>query len=283
MFKNLSPGTIGVKANLTESIALAKKYGFQGVDFSVTEAQALADQQGIEAVQQLFAEAGIVPGAFGFPVEFRRDAATWEAGLQALPKQAKLAQKLGCLRTATWIMPASDEMDFWTYFNHLTQRLRPAAQILQEYGISVGLEFIGPKTLRDPRKHTFIHTMDGMLTFCGHIGTGNMGLLLDIYHLYTSHGHIDDIGKTLRKEDVVVVHLNDSQPGPIDELQDLVRALPMETGVLDVAGFLRAVRDLGYDGPVTIEPFSKRLNAMAADDAVRETGAAMDKSWQAAV
>ena len=69
MFKNLSPGTIGVKANLAESITLAKKYGFQGVDFSVVEAQALADQQGIEAVQQLFAEAGVVPGAFGFPVD----------------------------------------------------------------------------------------------------------------------------------------------------------------------------------------------------------------------
>ena len=56
----------------------------------------------------------------------------------------------------------------------------------------------------------------------------------------------------------------------------------METGVLDVAGFLQAVNALGYDGPVTIEPFSKKLREMSADDAVRETAAAMDKSWQAA-
>lgn len=282
MYKNLGPGAIGVKANLPESIALAKKYGFKGVEFSISEAQQIADTQGFAALQALFAENGIKPGHWGFPVEFRKDVATWEAGLKALPKQAELAHKLGCLRTATWIMPASDEMDFWTYFNHLTQRLRPAAQILQEYGIRIGLEFIGPKTLRNPRKYSFIHTMDGMLAFCGHVGTGNMGLLLDVYHLYTSHGQVDDIGKLLRKEDVVVVHLNDSQPGPIDELEDLVRALPMETGILDVAGFLQAVKALGYDGPVTIEPFSKRLREMSADDAVRETAAAMDKSWQAA-
>src|SRR6476661_978712 len=106
MYKNLGPGAIGVKANLPESIALAKKYGFRGVEFSITEAQALAAQQGVDAVQQLFADAGVVPGSFGFPVEFRKDVTTWEAGLQALPKQAELAQKLGCLRTATSIMPA---------------------------------------------------------------------------------------------------------------------------------------------------------------------------------
>ena len=41
---------------------------------------------------------------------------------------------------------------------------------------------------------------------------------------------------------------------------------------------------MGYDGPVTTEPFSARINAIAAEDplaAAREVSAAMDKLWQA--
>ncbi|MCX6047898.1 MAG: sugar phosphate isomerase/epimerase [Chloroflexi bacterium] len=282
MFKNLGPGAIGVKANLPESIALAKKYGFKGVEFSISEAQQIAEAQGFDALRALFQENNILPGHWGFPVNFRGDESTWQAGLKALPKQAELAKQLNCLRTATWIMPADNELDFFANFNFHVTRLRPAAEILKDYGCSLGLEFVGPKTVRNPRQHNFVHSLDGMLGLCAAIGTGNMGLLLDIYHLYTSHGTIDDIRKGLRKEDIVVVHLNDSQPGEIDELEDLTRALPCETGVMDVASFLQAVDELGYDGPVTIEPFSKALREMTADDAVRATGAAMDKAWQVA-
>lgn len=282
MYKNLGPGAIGVKANLPESIVLAKKYGFQGVEFSIAEAQQIANSQGLDALRNLFQQNNVRPGHWGFPVNFRADEAAWQEGLKALPKQAELARQLGCLRTATWIMPASDEREFADNFNFHVTRLRPAAEILKEYGCSLGLEFVGPKTVRNPRKYGFVHSLDGMLAMNAAIGTGNMGLLLDIYHLYTSHGTLDDVRKFLRKEDIVVVHLNDAQPGVIDELEDLVRALPGETGVMDVAGFLRTVHELGYDGPVTIEPFSKRLREMSADDAVRETGAAMDRSWQVA-
>ena len=65
-------------------------------------------------------------------------------------------------------------------------RLRPAAQILADKGISLGLEFLGPKTLRDGKPFEFIHTIEGMLELCDAIGTGNVGLLLDAWHWYTS-------------------------------------------------------------------------------------------------
>ena len=41
------------------------------------------------------------------------------------------------------------------------------------------------------------------------IGTGNVGLLLDAWHLYTGGGSIDDLDKITAK-DVVVVHVNDA-------------------------------------------------------------------------
>ena len=41
-------------------------------------------------------------------------------------------------------------------------------------------------------------------------------------------------------------------------------ALPGETGVIDLRGFLQALDRLKYSGPVMVEPFSERVNAMSS-------------------
>lgn len=280
MFRNLSAGAIGIKADLAHTIELAARHGFAGIDFSIDEAQRLATSHGVDHLRSLFNNAGVRPGCFGFPVEFRKDDAAWRQGMAALPDQARLAAQLGCLRTATWIMPCDDDLTFAAYFSRLTSRIRPAAEILAEHGISLGMEFIGPKTLRMTRKYSFVYTMDAMLAVAASIGTGNVGLLLDIWHLYTSHGDIDDV-KRLDKGDVVVVHVNDAPPGiHVDEQMDQVRALPAATGVLDLTGFLQALRHIGYDGPVTAEPFDKALAALPADVSAAKTAASLQTIWQ---
>jgi len=114
------------------------------------------------------------------------------------------------------------------------------------------------------------------------IGLGNVGLLLDAWHWYTSGGTTDQI-RGLSDADVVYVHINDAPAGiAVDQQIDAVRALPGETGVIDLTGFLQALRDISYRGPVTPEPFSARLNALAPDDAARETGEALLQVWRQA-
>jgi sugar phosphate isomerase/epimerase len=282
MYPNLSAGAIGVRAPLVETIAFARAAGFAGIDFSISEAQDLAASHDVDYVRELFESAGVRPGSFGFPVEYRKDEAAWREGLAALPKQAELAAQLGCTRTATWILPGSDDRDFGENFRFHVERLGAAARILADYGCRMGMEFIGPKTLRSQFRHRFIYTMEGMLAMAAAMDTGNVGLLLDIWHLYTSHGTTDQILE-LGNEDVVVVHVNDAPPGiPVDEQMDQVRALPGETGVLDLAGFLQALVAIGYDGPVTAEPFSQRVRAMPAGDAVAATAESLRQIWRSA-
>ncbi|MEN6549773.1 MAG: sugar phosphate isomerase/epimerase, partial [Armatimonadia bacterium] len=111
------------------------------------------------------------------------------------------------------------------------------------------------------KKFEFIHTMEQMLELCSCLGQ-NAGLLLDAWHWYTSGGTLAQL-KKLTNENVVYVHINDAPPDiALDDQVDSVRALPGETGVINLTGFLQVLRDIGYDGPVTPEPFSARLNAM---------------------
>lgn len=281
MFKNLSPGAIGIRnITLAESIQLAQKTGFAGIDFNIREAATLADEKGVAEVAGLFAEAGVKPGQWGLPVAWNKD--EWQQDLADLPRLAELGRQLGCLRTATWVIPNSETRPFAENFAWHVERFRPIAEVLKAYGVRLGLEFIGPQTLRTADKHAFIYNMAGMFELIEAIGTGNVGLLLDAYHLYTSGDSLDALER-LTNAEIVTVHVNDAPEGlQLHEYLDQDRRLPMETEVMDLPGFMKKLTRIGYDGPVTPEPFSKRVNAISDPlEAAQLTANYMDKLWQA--
>lgn len=266
MFTCLSPGAIGVRAtNLKEAIEAARIGGFEGVEFNPHEVADLVEKQGADYVKSLFAHADVRPGAFGLPVEWRGDIAKWQEGLADLPRVCSAAVAIGCNRTATWVPPASNTLPFEENWRFHVERFGPIAKILADVGCYLGLEFIGPLTSRRDYLYPFIYTMHKMLELAHEIGP-NVGLLLDSWHWYTSNGTVEDIER-LHKEEVVYVHINDAPAGiPRDEQIDNQRALPGETGVIDITGFLRALHRIGYDGPVTPEPFKAALSLLSSDE-----------------
>ncbi|NLT74234.1 MAG: sugar phosphate isomerase/epimerase [Chloroflexi bacterium] len=283
MYKNLSPGAIGIRnCSLEQAIALAAQSGFGGIDVSIQEVAALATDRGLEYVKALFSSAGVLPGQWNMPVRWQADEETWRQDLAMLPQHAALAKTIGCTRSTTWCPPGSDERDYAENLAWHLARFRPIAQILADNGSSFGIEFIGPKTSRSRRKYEFIYTLEGMMDLASQIGTGNVGLLLDAWHLYTSGGSVEDLDQ-ISAEDIVTVHVNDAPEGlALEEQVDNDRRLPMETGVIDLPGFMGKLSAMGYDGPVTPEPFSKRINAI--DDpveAARLAAVYMDKLWKA--
>jgi sugar phosphate isomerase/epimerase len=279
MYATIGPEALGIRGlSLSEAIAVAHDAGFAGLAFDSRAAARAVDEQGLAAVQEKFGQAGVKPALWNLPVAWRDDD-RWQADLRELPRLAATARELGATRTATYMPSGSDERPFRENFNWHVARLRPIAEVLRDEGCRFGIEFIGPRTYRAAFRHEFIHSLDGVMELNAAIGTGNVGLLLDSWHLYTSGGTIAEMER-LTNDDVVVVHVNDAPAGIApDEQIDTVRTLPMETGVIDLVGFMRALRKMGYDGPVMPEPFSQRLNDLAATDpeaAAREAARSMD-------
>jgi len=282
MFKGLSPGAISVHpSTLDEALAAAKTGGFGGVEFSPSQIADMIDSQGADAVRAKFADAGIQPAGWGLPTDWRGAEEKWQEGLADLPRLAQAAAAVGGTRVSTWVMPCSNDRPFEENYNFHVARFAPIARILGDHGVSLGLEFIGPKTLWASQQHEFIHTLPEMLGLGRDIGP-NVGLLLDCWHWHTSHGTVEDLN-ALRPEQVVYVHVNDAPAGvPTDEQRDNVRALPGATGVIDIAGFLQALQGIGYDGPVVPEPFVD-LSGLPSDEArLQKVGAAMDNIWKKA-
>jgi len=281
MFQTLNTGAIGVNVTgLQDAISAARLGGFAGVEFRASEVADLIDQHGAAHVNALFTTAGVRPAAWAHGIQWQRDESAWQTGLQGLPRLAAAAAAIGCHRAFQVLPPFSDDLPFDDFWRFCVARLQPIAAILAEHGCSLGLEFIGPATLRAGKQYPFIHTAPAALEFAAAVGP-NVGLLLDCYHWYTSHGTLAEL-RAIRREQIVHVHINDAPAGiPVDEQQDLVRELPGETGVIDIGGFLGAVRDMGYDGPVTVEPFKRELQDLPSDAArLVVVKASMDAVWK---
>jgi len=273
MFPSFNPGHVGIKVTLDEGIPMAKRHGFVGYDFPMVEAEAWAKQRSAAALCDLFASNDVRIGCWNLPFRAMGDEADYQKGIAALTGQAKLAQTMGALRTAMWIIPSSDSLTFRENFDLHVARYRPISKILGDFGIRIGLEFIGPKKSRGG-KHEFVHDLSGMLELCSAIGPG-VGLLLDSWHWYTSGGTVAELEK-LTGDQLVHIHINDAPAGVDREEQiDNQRRLPGATGVIDITGFLRAIARTQYDGPITAEPFDKTINALPAEEAAQANARAV--------
>ena len=274
MFSTLSPGAVGISGSPAEILGVAKAAGFGGVE--------LLGGLPPSALRELYAQHGLRVGALGLPVEFRKDQATYEKGLAGLRAVAQAAAEVGCTRCATWLLPFSEALPYVENFRLHVDRLRPAAAILGEFGLRLGLEYVGPQTLRQGRRYEFVHTLPQLLELCGAIGTGNVGLLLDSWHWYTAQETVADLVR-LDNRLVVQVHVNDAPVGlAVDQQQDGVRELPGATGVIDIGGFLKSLAAMGYDGPITPEPFCKALRELPREAIAAKVAAAQQRIWQVA-
>ncbi|MDP6125933.1 MAG: sugar phosphate isomerase/epimerase family protein [Candidatus Latescibacteria bacterium] len=278
MFANLSTGSIGVSATLEEIIQLAAAIGYGGVDINLDE----AEEFGLGRTKGLLRENNLKLGGWGLPVEFRQDEDTFKDTLAELPQKASIAHELGLTRCNTWVPSGSNERTYQEQFDLLANRFCHCAEILWDHGCYLGLEFLGPKTILAGFKHEGISNMADMLKLCSAAGTGNLGLLLDCWHWYTSGGTIAEI-EALDPQQVVYVHVNDAPVGiPIEEHIDNERALPMETGVIDLPAFLKALNKIGYDGPITAEPLVPGLADMEPQVACQTIADCLKKGWDAA-
>ncbi len=275
---SLNPGAIGVKATLDELISYAADFRFEALSPPVSEVANLSEAQR-DAVLERMQQHNLRWGSAGLPVEFRKDHATYKAGLDALPETAAQLQKAGVARVNTWIMPRHDTLTYRENFVLHARRLRQIGKILGDHGMRFGLEYVGPYTLRAKWRYTFVHSLKELRELLAAIHLPNVGVVLDSFHWFTAHESTADL-LSLGNKDIVACDLNDAPEGrDIDEQIDGQRMLPVATGVIDAKAFLQALVTIGYDGPVRAEPFNKALNELPNEAAVAETSTAMHQAF----
>lgn len=278
MYTCFGPGDLGIDLPFPDAARLASECGFEGIQVDLD----YLNEHGPDRYRDVLSANGLRTGTLALPLSVDAEATEYERGLAALEGNVERAAAIGCTRSSTYLLSFSDERPFDENFEFHRRRLEEATAILADHDIELGLEFLGPETLRDGHEYDFIHTAEGMLELCDAIDPDTAGLLLDSWHWYTAGESLGTL-LGLEADDIVDVHLNDAPRGaPVDELVDTVRCLPGETGVIDVDPFLQHLAAVGYEGPVTAEPFSERVEGMPPEEAAAETMRSMETVWDRA-
>ena len=251
----------GGKAGWPDMARLAARVGFPGVDVSLGPAM----NAGAPATAALLEHLRLRPSVVGFPVEFRKDDATFQSGLAHLAAAAEFATAIGCPRMTTWILSSSDrpKAELREVYR---QRFTAAAQVLARSGVRLGLEFLGPLHLRKTGPYEFIWRMGEMVEFAAACGP-NVGLLLDAWHWHHAGATPADILAAGRSR-IVHVHVSDARRQPPEEVRDNDRLMPGE-GVIDLTGFFRALQKIGYNDAGSVEVFGRGLKQMAPEEGAR--------------
>lgn len=261
MFPAYNPTLTAGRVPWPESAKLAAKVGFPGVDVAIVPAM----HSGLDVTRDLLRELELRPAVVDLPLEFRKDDATFRAGLKMLGDAAAFAAAIDCPRMTTWIMSSSetpkDELR-----KQYCDRFAACADVLSRSHVRLGLEFLGPVALRRKFPHEFIWRMDEMLQFAKDCGP-NVGLLLDSWHWFHAGATTNDIVAAGRDR-IVHVQINDSAKLPPEQVKDNERLMPGE-GVIDLDAFLRTLKRIGYNDALSVEVFGRGLKDMPPEQGAR--------------
>jgi sugar phosphate isomerase/epimerase len=275
-------GSIGHVLPFQESCRLAQKFGFDAINADRPFLREHHPNQAIDLMKQH----DLKPGAFAFSAAFNEcyTDADFEQSLTAFEQDLALCREAGFTCCVGYVQPSSNRLDYYEHFALLCRRMKRIRPLLKSYAVRLGLEFIGPTTMRRQRRFDFIHTIDGIRALIAAANSQDcVGIKLDALHWYTSGAGLLDIEK-LSPEEVVYVEINDGLKGDYDRftLPEFQRELPGSTGTIDLTGMLKKLDVLGFEGPIVVEPWNAQLREMSPPDAIEKAKIALDRCLEKA-
>jgi sugar phosphate isomerase/epimerase len=257
MFLSLPPWAVARNVGWPEQARLAARVGYSGIDWAFGPARTA----GAEATRALLAELKIRATIVNLPMQGPLDGedAAFKALLPKLADDAAFCAAIGCRNFQFVLRPTTGGPSKEERWKVVRDRLAAISEVLAKHDVRLGLEFLGPMVFRTrggAPPVPFVWTLPETVKLCAESGP-NLGVTLDAWHWYHSGGTIADIASTPASR-IIHVHVSDAREMPPEEVQDNMRLLPGE-GIIDLVGFFKALRQIGYEGGIAPETIGPRI------------------------
>jgi D-psicose/D-tagatose/L-ribulose 3-epimerase len=235
-------------------IEKAKELGFDVLDINVAHPERFPAEKVSEKIKEVGIE---VVTTIGMPQDsniIHPDPAVRKQGLNTLKKMVDINVEIGSqiiagVIYASWGYitgkPRTEEEWKWSVEN-----MREAA----EYAKSKGDIVLAVEPVNRFETH-FINIAEDAVRYCKEVGTGNMKILLDAFHMIREEMSFTDAVNVCGKEYLGYVHVCENN-----------RGIP-GTGLVPWREFFTTLKNIDYDGPLSIESFDpgfEELNRLCA-------------------
>ncbi|HEY95496.1 MAG TPA: sugar phosphate isomerase/epimerase [Dehalococcoidia bacterium] len=235
-------------------IEKAKELGFDVLDINVAHPERFPAEKVSDQIKEIGIE---VVTTIGMPQDsniIHPDPEIRKQGLNTLKKMVDINVEIGSkiiagVIYASWGYitgkPRTEEEWRWSVEN-----MREAA----EYAKSKGDIILAVEPVNRFETH-FLNIAEDAVKYCKEVGTGNMKILLDAFHMIREEMSFTDAVNICGKEYLGYVHVCENN-----------RGIP-GTGLVPWREFFTALKNIDYDGPLSIESFDpgfEELNRLCA-------------------
>ena len=246
---SLNTSTImGQKVPIAEEVKIAAEAGYQAIEPWIRELDAHVEAgHSLTDLRKQITDAGlVVPSAIGFFEWVVDDPAARKKGLEEARRSMELVRKIGGNRIAAPAVGATDVSGI--SLQAIGDRYLDVLKLGREIGVIPEIEVWGfSKTLTRLADACYVAISAGEKDAC---------VLADVYHLYKG-GSAPGGLNLLRGENLPVFHMND-YPGHLspEKINDADRVYPGD-GVAPLGEILRTLRQIGFNGYLSLELFNK--------------------------
>lgn len=236
-------------------IAKAKELGFEVIDFAISDPYAFPAELVKRELERVDIDCVCTTTLTLNTNPISPDPAIRKAGVDAMKKCVDIchylcAPILGGVNYAGWgyitKKPRTEQEWQWG-----VESMREVGKYAKEKGhVTICVECVN-------RFETFfLNIAEDAVRFCKEVGTGNIKVHLDCFHMIREEKSFREAVMTCGKEYLGYIHVNEND-----------RGIP-GTGLVPFKEFFQAISEIGYDGPLVIESFDPSFEELAGNCAI---------------
>jgi sugar phosphate isomerase/epimerase len=253
--------------DLRRRVEIAAQAGFKGMGFWHADLAEIRRTRGFREMKQILADNGIVHIEVEWLLDWFTSGARRAASDETRQLLLEAAEELGARH-----IKIGDLGNDCADLPKLTEEFGLLCRQAAERGTLVLFEMLPAQFSRAP-------SLDAVLAICRGSGARNGGIMLDNLHLERTGTPPDDIVRKIGRDIPLGVEINDGALAVSKKFEDSVinkRLLPGD-GEFDLAAFLCAVWNQGYDGPIGVEVLNEYIRKWTLETAAAESFA---KTWR---
>jgi 2-keto-myo-inositol isomerase len=236
-------------STLEKDLVLCEKTGYDFIEIRLDMLRGYLKTHTTDNLKSFFANSHIKPHAFNalLDINFLDD-----SGWKIIMNDFRLACEVGKQIGDQYIVVCPTRNNTPKHyserevFDDTVKTLIRLSDFGRKYGMKIAFEPVG---------NLSVNSVHQAWEIIKAIGRADVGITFDAFNLFLNNklNHFDDM-KIVDLNKVFVVHIDDSEDLPLEELDHCHRMFPGE-GIIDLANYIATLKEMHYEGMVSVETF----------------------------